>query len=39
MITVMNNENYEQITLNDNLLNGNNDFLEDGIQLFLDIIS
>ena len=32
MITVMNNENYEQLTLNDNLLNGNNDFLEDGLR-------
>ena len=39
MITVMNNENYEQLTLNDNLLNGNNDFLEDGLQLYLDIIA
>ena len=39
MITVMNNENYEQITLNEELLNGNKNFLEDGIQLFLDIIA
>ena len=34
----MNNENYEQVTLDDKLLNGNKDFLEDGIQLCLDII-
>ena len=39
MITVMNNENYEQITLNDDLFNGNVNFLEDGIQLFLDTIA
>ena len=39
MITVMNNENYEQITLNEELLNGNKNFLEDGVQLFLDIIA
>ena len=32
-ITVMNNENYEQVTLDDKLWNGNKDFLEDGIQL------
>ena len=38
MITVMNNENYEQLTLNDNLLSGNKNFLEDGIQLSLNII-
>ena len=38
MITVMNNENYEQITLNEELLNGNKNFLEDGVQLFLDIM-
>ena len=38
MITVMNNENYEQLTLDDKLLNGNKNFLEDGIQLCLDII-
>ena len=35
----MNNENYEQITLNEELLNGNKNFLEDGVQLFLDIIA
>ena len=34
----MNNENYEQVTLDDKLLNGNKNFLEDGIQLCLDII-
>ena len=39
MITVMNNENYEQITLNDDLFDGNKNFLEDGIQLFLDTIA
>ena len=39
MITVMNNENYEQLTLDDKLLNGNKNFLEDGIQLCLDIIA
>ncbi len=39
MITVMNNENYEQITLNEELLNGNKNFLEDGVQIFLDIIA
>ena len=39
MITVMNNENYEQLTLSDNLLGGNKNFLEDGLQLYLDIIA
>ena len=39
MITVMNNENYEQIIWNEELLNGNKNFLEDGVQLFLDIIA
>ena len=39
MITVMNNENYEQLTLSDDLLGGNKNFLEDGLQLYLDIIA
>ena len=39
MITVMNNENYEQIILNEELFNGNRKFLEDGIQLYLDVIA
>jgi len=39
MITVMNNENYEQIILNEELFNGNRKFLEDGVQLYLDIIA
>ena len=39
MITVMNNENYEQVTLSDNLLGGSKNFLEDGLQLYLDIIA
>ncbi|MEC8265611.1 MAG: elongation factor P [Pseudomonadota bacterium] len=38
MITLMNNENYEQVTLNDTLLSGDKKFLEDGLQLHLDTI-
>ena len=39
MITVMNNENYEQITLNDSLFTGNKELLEDGAKLYLDLIA
>ncbi len=38
IITVMDNSSYEQITIDVNLLTGNENFLEDGMQLFLDII-
>ena len=37
-ITVMNNENFEQSSLDKNLLSGNKDFLSDGIQLIVEII-
>ena len=35
MITVMNNENYEQLTLSDDLLGGKKNFLEDGLNNFI----
>ncbi len=38
LITVMNNKNFEQISLDENLLVGSKDFLIDGIQLTLEII-
>ena len=37
-ITVMNNENFEQSSLDKTLLSGNKDFLSDGIQLTVEII-
>ena len=37
-ITVMNNENFEQSSLDKSLLSGNKDFLSDGIQLTIEII-
>ena len=37
-ITVMNNENFEQSSLDKTLLSGNKDFLSDGIQLTIEII-
>ena len=37
-ITVMNNENFEQSSLDKSLLSGNQDFLSDGIQLTVDIV-
>ena len=37
-LTVMNNTNYEQTQINKNLLTGDINLLEDGIQLFLDLI-
>ena len=37
-ITVMNNENFEQSSLDKSLLSGNKDFLSDGIQLTVEII-
>tara|TARA_B100000029_G_scaffold478404_1_gene524438 strand:+ start:193 stop:759 length:567 start_codon:yes stop_codon:yes gene_type:complete len=38
LITVMDNSTYEQITIDENLLRADKNFLEDGMQLFLDII-
>ena len=38
LITVMNNDDFEQISLNHELLVGNKDFLTDGIQLTIDMI-
>jgi len=37
-ITVMNNENFEQSSLDKSLLSGNKDFLSDGMQLTVEII-
>ena len=37
-ITVMNNQNFEQSSLDKKLLSGNKDFLSDGIQLTVEII-
>ena len=37
-ITIMNNENFEQSSLDKNLLSGNENFLTDGMQLTVDII-
>ena len=37
-ITIMNNENFEQSSLDKSLLSGNEDFLTDGMQLIVDII-
>ena len=37
-LTVMNNENFEQSSLDKTLLSGNKDFLSDGIQLTVEII-
>ena len=38
LITVMNNDDFEQISLNHELLVGNKDLLTDGIQLTIDMI-